>query len=129
MDFTVRHDAEAHLVLATISGPLSLPDMEATVRAVIACPGADPTDHILTDHTGISAPITPPDLERFLAILEFHADGLRRRCWAIIAGTPASYGMMRMLSVGASRIQLDVRVFHDEAAARAWLADPTLDRE
>ena len=124
MVFTIAHDPAAHLVVATISGPLSLPDMEATVNAVVTCPGAAPTDGILTDHTGIEAPITPRDLERFLTVLEAHAPALRRRHWAIVAGTPASYGMMRMLSVGALRIPLDVRVFHDAVSARAWLADP-----
>ncbi len=122
MDFVVTYEPDAHVVHAKISGALDLADMQATVDAVIACPGALPQDGILSDHTQIAAPITPPDLAALLVFLTLRADQLQHRRWAIVTASLASYGMMRALSVGAQRIPLDVDVFHSEAEARAWLS-------
>lgn len=122
MDYVITYEADARVVHAKISGALDLADMQATVNAVIACPGARPHDGILSDHTQIAAPITPPDLAAFLVFLTLRAEHLQHRRWAIVTRSLASYGMMRALSVGAQRIPLDVDVFHTEAEAREWLS-------
>ena len=44
--------------------------------------------------------------------------------WAIVATVPASYGMMRMLSVHAERVPMDARVFERAEDAESWLDSP-----
>jgi hypothetical protein len=124
MEFRIARERGEGLLVAHLAGMLDLHSMESCVQALLAFPGAERTDDILSDHTQLAAPITPPDLALFLDFLGTRAEDLAGRRWAIVTGTPASYGMMRALSVGADRMGLAVEVFHDMATARAWLAAP-----
>ncbi len=124
MEFHITRERDASLLVARLSGTLDLQSMEACVLALLSFPGAGRSDHILSDHSRLAAPITPPDLSSFLDFLGTRGDDLTGRRWAIVTATSASYGMMRALSVGAERIGLVVEVFHDATAARAWLLKP-----
>lgn len=81
---------------------------------------AAPGFNIVSDHREIGEPATRAQLEELvshIATLREYFVGSR---WAVIVGTAASYGMMRMLAVLAERVPLSVQVFTDPADAERW---------
>ena len=44
---------------------------------------------------------------------------------ALVAATPVTIGFARMFQTLTDNPQVDVRIFPDEASARAWLQEPT----
>jgi len=56
-----------------------------------------------------------------VAHLETVARAVTGTRWAIVTVAPASYGMMRMLSVRAEKIPMTVRIFDDPDEAESWL--------
>lgn len=81
--------------------------------------------HVLSDHREIGEPATRDQVE---TLVEHIAD-LRQyfACarWAVIVSKPASFGMMRMLSVMAERVPMEVRVFADADRAEWWARSGT----
>ena len=66
--------------------------------------------------------ITLEQVESTINLLMAYSDRLKKSKWAIVTSKPASYGMMRLLSVHAEKIPLLVRVFKDHKTAGRWLA-------
>ena len=125
-------DHDARLVRAAVEGNFTIEDMLDCVSGAAAEAGG-PGYNVLSDHREIGEPATRPQLEALvshIAALRQYFGGAR---WAVIVTTPASYGMMRMLSVLAERVPMEVRVFRaaDAEAAELWArgaVDPNVVR-
>lgn len=115
-------DPDRRLLRMRLSGRPGTVAIRRAVAAVLARLGESPGVDVYSDHRDLTAPLDPSQLEVFVAQLDLAARLLRGRRWAVVVGSAASYGMMRMLSVHAQRVPLEVAVFWGPEAAEAWLA-------
>lgn len=122
MPFLERVDHDARLVRIAVSGTFSLTDMTTTVDRVSAAAGKSVGWSVLSDHRAIAAPASTPQLENLVEHIRRSAPVFHGQRWAVITGSKASFRMMRMLSVLAQRVPIEVAVFKDPAEAEAWLA-------
>ena len=124
MSITATVDREAHLVRIEVAGTMMLSEMTKAIDGVIEEVGLAGGFDVLSDHRGLETPVTSAQLEALVWHLRLHGRSLRGRRWAIVTRTAASYGMMRMLSVLAERIPMQVSVFQNLVEAERWLAEP-----
>ncbi len=129
MSISASVDRQAHLVRLEVAGTLTSSEMTTAIDGVIKEMGTDSGFDVLSDHRGLETPATPAQLESLVWHLRLHGHPMHGRRWAIVTRTAASYGMMRMLSVLAERIPMQVSVFQDPADAEHWLAGPRLPQE
>ncbi len=113
--------AERRRILAEVVGEFSLAEVLAVIDGALADPSFEPGFDILSDHSAVSRAITTQQLEGMVAHLTSLSTSLAGARWAIVTTKPASYGMMRMFSVYAKRIPIEVRIFADLTAAEQWL--------
>ena len=64
-------------------------------------------------------PVTPSQAKQMVEHLVNLADVFAGTRWAVVTSQPASYGMMRMVSVHAERVPMDVRIFSSLEAAES----------
>lgn len=112
-------DRPARLIRSTVEGDFDAAEMLTCVSAAVAAAG-EPGWHIVSDHRRIGEPATRDQVELLVEHLTDLRPYLRDARWAVIVSKPASYGMMRMLSVLAERVPMTVRVFRDAGAAERW---------
>ncbi len=130
MPVEVSLDTFAHTVRLVLSGTLTLKDMTAAIDALVAEVGQEGGYDLLSDHRRLTTPATVAQLEGLIEHVRLKAKPLHGRRFAVVTATPASFGMMRMFSVLAGQIPIEVAVFQDMAEAEQWLAnDPPLDPE
>lgn len=122
MPISASFDHQAHLVRIEVGGTLTLSEMKAAIDTVVKEVGRDGGFDVLSDHRGLETPATGVQLEALVEHLRWHGQAMHGRRWAIVTCTAASYGMMRMLSVFAERIPMQVSVFLDLGEAERWLA-------
>jgi hypothetical protein len=122
MPITASLDTIDHILRIEIIGTVTMQAMISAVDRSLETLEEDATCSILSDHRRIGAPATVEQVEAFVEHLRRHAAAAHGRRWAIVTTSPASFGMMRMLSVLAKRIPMTVEVFQDMAAAEHWLA-------
>lgn len=122
MPATHSIDAAAGLVRLKLSGVLSAADMVETVKAVLAELEPGRSYDVLSDHRALEEPASRDQILGLVAFLTRHGTPFHGRRWAVIAAGPASYGMMRLLSVHAEAIPIEVMPFREPREAEAWLA-------
>ncbi|MDF1505857.1 STAS/SEC14 domain-containing protein [Roseisolibacter sp. H3M3-2] len=120
MPITFRVDRAARLIRAEVEGAFSAEDMIRCVADAAEAVGREPGWHILSDHRRIGTPSTRPQVEQLVARLEALRDTFAGSRWAVVVGSPASYGMMRMLGMLAEGVPMTVRPFEDADAAEGW---------
>ena len=115
-------DAERRLIVATVFDEISDTDIIEALNASISDPDFERGFNVLSDHTRIARVITTEQVNLMVDHMESLSDHLAGARWAIVTNSPASYGMMRMLSVFAKRVPLELQVFRDADEANKWLA-------
>jgi hypothetical protein len=120
VDFKI--DTERRLIVATVFDEISDTDIIETLNSSISDPDFEPGFNVLSDHTRITRPITTEQVKLMVGHMESLSDHLAGARWAIVTNSPASYGMMRMLSVFAERVPIELQVFRDADEANRWLA-------
>jgi hypothetical protein len=124
MTITHRIDPERRRLIFAVSGTITTEEMLAAVdRAVPA--GDTRRYNVLSDHRALVTPATTAQIEALVGHLMRYKAVFGGMRWAIVVGQPASFGMMRMLSVLAERIPIEVEVFTDLAKAERWLEPET----
>ncbi len=121
MPIEMRVKGAERLVLGKLRGAVGTREMIDALDGVVADPGFRPGFDVLSDHREIASPLAPDQLEALLGHLSTLGGSFAGSRWAIVTTAPASYGMMRMLSVLAEPIGLEVRVFREMDEAREWL--------
>ncbi len=120
MPIRYRIDKEERLVRAEVRGDFTTSDMIRALDNMVRDPDFEPGFNFLSDHAAVGEPVTPEQLDQLIAHLESLSEVLSGARWAIVATKPASYGMMRMLSVLAEAIPLRVAVFESLESAEEW---------
>lgn len=124
MPITATLDTIEHILRFEIIGTVTTDEMTLAVDRSLETLAEDATCSLLSDHRRITMPATVEQVEAFVEHLRRHAQAAHGRRWAIVTTSPASFGMMRMLSILAERIPMTVQVFQEMAAAEQWLARP-----
>ena len=114
-------DAQKRLIIAEVTGEISYSDIFQTITNSVHDPAFRKGFNVLSDHRGIVRVITTDQVEQTINLLKSYSDRLRNAKWAIVTRKPASYGMMRLLSVHAQSIPMEVKVFRNYDAASDWL--------
>jgi hypothetical protein len=107
------------------AGELTMDDILKAINGAVEDPAFEPGFDVLSDHRALGEPLTSDQLKQATAHLQNLSQHFAGSRYAVVATTPASYGMMRMFSVLAERIPLKVGVFRSMEEAEAWLASPS----
>jgi len=114
-------DPKKRLVRFTIRGVMDSDEMLASVDKALAQLDDKGGYDILSDHRLVDKPATPEQVKLLMAHLAVNGQRLRGARCAVIVGNEASYGMMRMMSVRAEQLGIDVGVFRELEAALQFL--------
>ena len=106
-----------------IRGRFETDEVISTVDRLALDPEFGPDFAILSDHRDVIEPLTPEQARKLVERFEHHGEIMRDRHWVAIVDSPASYGMMRLMS--ARLESLGIRVDIVESSKEA---DTRLDR-
>jgi len=118
--FTV--DPARRLVQATVVGDFDTADIVRVITGAADHPDFMPGFGILSDHWEIGEPMTPAQLRDLTGLLRQLADRFAGGRWAVVTTKPASYGMMRALSMLTSDGPMRVEVFKTMEEAEEYLS-------
>jgi len=117
IDYTIRDG----LLSARASGVLDDETLLGYVRAVMANPAYQTAEADLFDARGVTGvEITAEGIRTIAALIQ--QSGLSSQRVAVIADSPAVFGMARMY--GMLREDIEVNVFREAEAALEWLGVP-----
>jgi hypothetical protein len=121
MPFTYRIDPDAGLLLVTADGHVTQDERLRAMTAWMNDPLFRPGLNTFCD---FSASESTPTLEELRAIVEYigrHAKTIGRSRLAVLAPKVVTFGVARQFQAMIAGGPLEVRVFTDPVAARAWL--------
>lgn len=122
---TSTAEPASSLVLVVLEGEIDEPAMLAGLEhAGSLAPPGEGYD-VLSDHRGLVRAVTPDEIVRVLEHIRRSNSPFLGHRWAVVTTAAASYGMMRLMSVHAERLPIEVRIFDSVEAARRWLASRT----
>jgi hypothetical protein len=111
-------DPAQRLVVCTVSGVLTGPELTEHYRAMSADPQFDPCFRQLADLSQVERIVMDSDTVRAEARIPVFAPHVRR---AFVAPADAQYGVARMFGLYAEDAGQDVHVFRDLPSAMTWL--------
>jgi hypothetical protein len=113
-------DHERRLVTFTLTGTLETKEMLAALTGTFTQRKPGVVYNVMSDNRGVDAPATPEQVKMLVAeLMRLGAvAGMRA---AMVVGTDASYGMMRMMSAYTEPLGIRVEIFRDTEAAMAFL--------
>jgi hypothetical protein len=115
---------ERRRVEVKIRGDFTREDIIDAVDRAVTDPEFRPGFDILSDHTEIGEPLTPEQANVMIGHLMQKASLVKLSRLAFVAPRPASYGMMRMISVMVESVPMHAEVFVSREEAEAWLDAP-----
>ena len=104
----------------TVTGLLDTREMVEAIGATFGQRKPGVVYNVLSDTRAVAEPATPDQIKALVAELMRHGtvNGMRA---AMVVGTDASYGMMRMMSAYTEQLGVHVGIFRDADEARAFL--------
>ena len=113
-------DHEARIVSFRVTDKMDTAEMLAAVRSCFALRKPGVVYDVMSDQRDVAEPATPDQIRTLVAELMRlgGVDGMRA---AMIVGTDASYGMMRMMAAHTEALGIKVGIFREPAEARAFL--------
>jgi hypothetical protein len=117
----IEADHANRLIRLKLDGELETREMIEGVENILRELGGRSGYDFLSDHRKITTPATAEQIKAVLARLAEEGDLLKGSKFAAIVGQGASYGMMRLMSVHATEIGVDVGVFWTLEEAHAFL--------
>ena len=120
MPIESKIDHDARLVSFRITGKLDTAEMLASLNSCFALRNPGVLYDVLSDHREVEEPATPEQIRTLVAELMRlgGVDGMRA---AMIVGTDASYGMMRMMAAHTEALGIRVGIFREPAEALEFL--------
>jgi len=117
-------DPEARIVRLTHLGETPIEDYEATLTAIFRSPSYRPGFGFLVDRRRFGTPPTTFVL-RLIAFMTSQREALAGARWAVVAPSPAGYGLGRMGQMLAETAGgfITVRVFREIDEAERWLQE------
>ena len=120
-------DEERRCVIATVCGDFTMEEIVETINRSVLDPKFRPGFAVLSDHTAVGEPLTSSQARQMVDHLKGLAESFAGSRWAIVTSKPASYGMLRMVSVLAEGVPMEVQVFSSHEEAEAWLSSSESD--
>jgi hypothetical protein len=113
-------DHEGRLVTFRVTGTMDTKEMLDAVEKTFVQREPGVVYNVLSDTRAVDQPATPDQIKSLVGDLMRRGtvQGMRA---AMVVGTDASYGMMRMMSAYAEPLGIHVGIFRDTDAARAFL--------
>jgi hypothetical protein len=122
MPITYRIDPEQWLVEVRYTGPVSIADLRADMKAIADDPLFRENLNVLGDIAGMMPQFTPSELT---AYQEWRKQLPRFGKIAIVASTDYEFGVARQFELATNAVGgSEMRVFRDLKVAREWLGLP-----
>jgi hypothetical protein len=117
MPIDVSIDTHRRRAQIVIRDRVEIEEIISTVDQIALDPAFGPDFAILSDHRDVIEPLTPEQARTMVQRLEHHGEIMRGRQWVAIVDSPASYGMMRLMSarVDGLAIRIDIVDSPEEA--------------
>jgi len=121
----IKLTIEANLRRArfVIRGGVETDEILSSVDQLALDPAFGPDFAIVSDHRDVIEPLTPEQARKMVERLEHHREIMRGRRWVAIVDSPASYGMMRLMSARLESLAISVDIVESPEEA-----DRLLDR-
>jgi len=97
-------------------------EIVSTVDRIALDPDFGPDFAILSDHRNLVEPLTPEQARVMIERIEHHGETMRGRHWVAIVDSPASYGMMRLMSARLESLAIRVDIAESPEEADRLLA-------
>ena len=111
-------------IRAVVSGNITADETFRAIKESTEDPDFEPGFDVLSDHTSIGEPLTTQQATEMSSYLKKLSGVMTHSRWAVITKNPASYGMMRMLSVFLEEVPMKLEVFGNMEEAETWLSQP-----
>lgn len=113
-------DPASPMVRIVYQGAPSFEEWKRTMQAVLADPAYQRGFSFLVDRR-CDEPASTDYVRRVVDFLSLNQIELAESRWAIVASSPASYGMARMKQALGARVAIPIQVFMDLGEAERWL--------
>lgn len=123
MPIDISIEKDRRRVRFVIRGQVETDEIVSTVDGLVLDPAFGPDFAILSDHRDVIEPLTPEQARTMVERLEHHGEIMRGRHWVAIVDSPASYGMMRLMSARLEGLAIRVDIVESPEEA-----DRLLDR-
>ncbi len=122
MPATFAIHPERKRVVVTLSGTLSIADLEQVTMSLHDAPGFDPSFDVFTDARGVRLAIEPKEVPEFA---DFYCEYLASTtgCSALLMSTPRET-TLALIHKHAVRRRRAIEVFQKKEAAVKWLEGP-----
>ena len=121
MATTSSLDAEAGIVTLTFTGVTSFAEWERAIDGILADPRYRVGMCLLSDRRRATDIMSKEYIDRVVDYLSLHGASFVGCGWALVASTPADFGMTRMAATFAERTVVNVRAFQRMEDAVEWL--------
>jgi hypothetical protein len=120
----VTYELHRPTIVVSLNGVYETSEVRAAILAAIADPRAAGATGLLFDvrHSASIAGRTATEVRAMADFIAANAERFGRRI-ALVAGSDAAFGLMRLGAVTVEQKGVDVRVFRDIADAEGWLAE------
>ena len=116
-----RVDVDAGIVYRTITGEITIDELLASYRSMLAHPDFRPGLRALTDLREVKPSAVRRDVLRLAEFVQEHGEEIGALRVAVVVSTDASFGMVRELEVELAASPVEIGLFRDPAEALAWL--------
>lgn len=124
MPIRIWIDKDRGLVRGVVEGDFETDGMLEAMNGVLEDEDFLPGMPVVSDHRSVGTVLTRDQAMAVAGRLTALAPRLSGMRWAVVTIHPASYGMMRMLSVLLEEAGVEMRIFEVMEPAEAWaLAD------
>lgn len=120
MPIRIWIDQECGIVRGVVEGAFETAEMMEALNGILEDDAFTPGTPVLSDHRTVSTVLTREQAMAVAARLAAMAPQLAGMRWAVVTTHPASYGMMRMLSVLLEDAGVEMRIFEEMDEAEGW---------
>ncbi len=111
-------------IRAVASGDVTTEEILQALKGSTEHDDFQPGFDILSDHTNVGEPLSTQQARLMSAYLVGIRKVMANSRWAVVTRKPASFGMMRMLSVFLEEVPMTLRIFGTMEEAEEWLSQP-----
>ncbi len=121
MPIELSIEADRRRARLVIHGRVETDEILSAVDQVALDPEFGADFAILSDHRDVVEPLTPEQARKLIERLEHHGETMRGRHWVAIVDSPASYGMMRLMSARLESLGIRVDIVESSEEADTLL--------
>ncbi|UCD81599.1 MAG: hypothetical protein JSW26_09310 [Desulfobacterales bacterium] len=114
-------DKDHRCVRAIVSGEFTIDDIFQAIKDSTEDVDFEPGFDVLSDHTNVGEPLTTQQATQLSSYLKNMSSVMAHARWAVVTKDPASFGMMRMLSVFLQEVPMVLKIFETLEEGEKWL--------